>query len=159
MAKTDLPAEKSQRGRAGGCSAYASATSCNAGTGCEWDAADGTCYASCGKQTTETGCDGLRGGDGAQRCLWADGKCSKKVIAQCTPLWEDPDGGTVGVVAGNGYQKMTPGQVVIIIIVTIAVAIILLMSFLGTGLGQALVARLRGAGGGGGGGGGDGGGE
>jgi hypothetical protein len=149
MVKAKLPDEEKQTGRTGGCSAYTTPSSCNAGSGCGWDAADGTCYASCGRQTTETGCDGLRGEDGAQRCLWADGKCSKKVIAQCTPLWADPDGGSVGVVAGSGYQKMTPGQVVIIIIVSIAVLIILLMSFFGTEMGQRLAGRLTGGGGGG----------
>ena len=107
-----------------GCPAYTSAASCNAGSGCSWDTEDNLCYAACDKQTTSGSCGGLRGRGGAQRCLWANGKCARRVVAQCKPLWED-NSETVGVVAGSSKMPMDAGQVTIIIIVTIATLIVM----------------------------------
>lgn len=107
-----------------GCLAYTSSASCNAGTGCSWDTEDNQCYAACDKQTTSGSCGGLRSRGGAQRCLWANGKCARRVVAQCKPLWED-NSETVGVVAGSSKMPMDAGQVTIIIIVTIATLIVM----------------------------------
>jgi len=107
-----------------GCAAYGTASLCNAGEGCVWDPEDAKCYASCDKQSTRTGCGQLRAADGTQRCMWSNGKCSRKVIAQCKPLWED-NSSTVGVVAGSSKMKMDTGQIVIISFVVIATVIVM----------------------------------
>lgn len=117
------PAGELEGTPATGCAAYGTASLCNAGEGCAWDPEDAKCYASCEKQSTRTACGQLRGADGAQRCMWSNGKCSKKVIAQCTPLWED-NSSTVGVVAGSSKMPMDTGQIVIISFVVIATVIV-----------------------------------
>jgi hypothetical protein len=106
-----------------GCPAYTTTSTCNAGSGCGWDTDDNVCYATCDAKSSQTDCGTLRGKDGAQRCLWANNKCSRRVVAQCSPLWED-NSETVGVVAGSGKMEMNPGQVIVIIFVAIATAIV-----------------------------------
>lgn len=128
------------------CSAYTSGSDCNAGTGCAWDVGSQVCYEACSSKSTQPSCGGLRDKDGTQRCLWANNKCSPRVVAQCRPLWAD-DSQTIGVVAGVGGTKMSAGQWVLIAIVAVAVIIIVVLSVLEY---RAVAGGMGGGGGGGG---------
>jgi len=112
-----------------GCPAYTSPSSCNAGTGCAWDTGDNACHKACEDQPTKTACGESKGVDGAQRCLWANGKCARRVVAQCSPLWQD-NTGPVGVAVGQGMPKMDAGQYILIGIVVIAMVIVLVVIIL-----------------------------
>ena len=126
-----------------GCPAFTNPTACNAGGLCGWDGDDNFCYTSCQGQSTSDGCGKVVSRDGTPRCLWANGKCSRQVLAQCQPLWEDT-ANTVGVVAGTSYQPLDAGQTVVIVFIMVAALVLFIPTLwqFGRRLYQARAARL-----------------
>jgi hypothetical protein len=84
---------------------------------------DGSCQMKCEAIPDATTCAAQADGDGTPRCVYANGKCMNKVIAQCQPLLEE--GPDISMPVGQYRLGSTPGEKFVIALICIAFILLL----------------------------------